>query len=104
MVEANVVANGMTGRVRCIEAAGFEHPGIAAQAPYDLVFANILMAPLLDLAEPMARHSAADGVMILSGILTGQADDVLAVYADAGFVPSRRADIGGWSALTLVRT
>jgi len=47
---ANVAANDLAGRVDCIEAAGFGHPRLAAGAPYDLIFANILKGPLLSLA------------------------------------------------------
>ena len=39
---ANAAANGVGGRVACLEAAGFAHPELARNAPFDLVFANIL--------------------------------------------------------------
>jgi ribosomal protein L11 methyltransferase len=101
VAEANVVANGLQGRVTCVEAAGFDHPDIAAAAPYDLVFANILKAPLIELAPDMARHLAPGGYAILSGILTGQADEVVEVYARNGINLSHREDIGDWTSLTL---
>src|SRR5690606_1790121 len=49
VAEVNVAANDLTGRVRCIEATGFDHPQLQAAAPFDLVFANILKGPLIDL-------------------------------------------------------
>ncbi len=104
VAEANVAANGLGGRVSCVGAAGFDHPRIAAGAPYDLVLANILMGPLVDLAKPMAAHTAAGAAAILSGVLTTQADDLAAAYSDAGFGLSRREDIGEWSTLVLTRT
>jgi ribosomal protein L11 methylase PrmA len=67
-------------RVHCIEAAGFDHPDLAAGAPYDLVFANILKGPLIALAPDMRAHMAPGGHAILSGILNEQADDVIAAY------------------------
>lgn len=45
VAEVNVAANDLMGRVRCLEAEGLDHPGIAGAAPFDLVFANILKAP-----------------------------------------------------------
>ncbi|WP_146586944.1 50S ribosomal protein L11 methyltransferase [Puniceibacterium confluentis] len=101
---ANVAANGLTGRVKCVEAAGFEHPDLAAAAPFDLVFANILKAPLIDLAPGMARHIAPGGYAILSGILNEQADEVIEVYARNGIRLTKRQQIGEWSTLTLCKS
>jgi ribosomal protein L11 methyltransferase len=100
---ANAVANAVGGRVACVEAAGFDHPDLAARAPYDLVFANILKGPLIALAPDMAAHVAADGYVILSGLLIPQAEDVTAAYVAAGFVPVDRREIGDWATLTLRR-
>ncbi len=99
----NVAVNGLEGRVECIEAAGFEHPRLAAAAPFDLVFANILKGPLIALAAPMAAHVAPGGLAILSGLLVAQADEVAAAYAAEGFSLHKREDIGEWSTLVLKR-
>ena len=100
---ANVIANGLDGRVVCIEAAGFDHPMLEDNGPYDLVLANILKQPLIDLAPQMAAIVAPGGRIILSGILTTQADEVIGVYGNAGFTLDLRDDLGDWSALTLAR-
>ena len=100
---ANVIANGLDGRVICVEAAGFHHPMLDEAAPYDLVLANILKQPLIDLAPDMARHVAPDGKIILSGILTPQGDEVVTAYQAAGFRLDRRDDLGEWVTLTLTR-
>lgn len=101
---ANVAANGLEGRVICLEATGFEHPDIMAAAPFDLVFANILMAPLIALAPAMAAHVAPGGRAILSGLLVTQAEAVLAAYAAQCFSVETREDIGEWTAVTLLKT
>jgi ribosomal protein L11 methyltransferase len=101
VAEANAAANGIAGRIACIEAAGFDHPAIAAAAPFDLVLANILKGPLVALAPDMARHTAAGGRAVLSGLLVVQAEAVLAAYEAAGFSCETRDDIGEWSTLTL---
>ncbi|ODT61064.1 MULTISPECIES: 50S ribosomal protein L11 methyltransferase [Paracoccus] len=100
---ANVIANGLDGRVECLEAAGFDHPMLEGAAPYDLVLANILKQPLIDLAPDMARHVAPAGRVIMSGILTTQADEVVAAYRKAGFAPDRRDDMGDWTTLVMTR-
>lgn len=100
---ANVAANRLTGRVRCVEAMGFGHPELAVRAPYDLIFANILKGPLIDLAPDMARYTTQSGYVILSGILNSQADEVASVYAAAGFCVAGRDEIAEWTALVLRR-
>ena len=101
VAEANVRANNLTDKVICVEAAGFGHPDLAARAPFDLVFANILKQPLIDLAPDMAAHLAPGGYAILSGILIRQADEVVEAYAAQGVELVRRDEIGEWVTLTL---
>jgi ribosomal protein L11 methyltransferase len=100
VAEANLRANGLAGRVRCVVAAGFDDPALAA-APFDLVFANILKGPLIALAPDMVRHLGAGGVAILSGILNDQAEAVAEVYARHGINPVRSERIGDWTTLLL---
>ncbi|TRW95992.1 50S ribosomal protein L11 methyltransferase [Paracoccus sp. M683] len=102
--EANIIANGLDGRIVSLVAPGFDHPLLDEAAPFDLVFANILKQPLIDLAPDMAKHTKADSRIILSGILTDQADEVAAAYRDQGFALDRRDDIGEWVTLTMRRT
>lgn len=103
VAEANLKANGMSGAVRCVEAAGFDHPELQAHAPYDLIFANILKGPLIALAPEISGNLRPGGQAILSGILNEQADDVLSVYAQNGFNPHLRDEIGEWTTLILTK-
>jgi ribosomal protein L11 methyltransferase len=103
VARANVAINNLKGRVRCLEAAGFAHPDLARAAPFDLVFANILKGPLIELAPPMAAHAAPAGLIILSGLLVTQAEAVTEAYRTAGFTLQTRDDIGEWSTLVLRR-
>lgn len=103
VAEANVKANDLVGRVICLEAAGFGHADLATKAPYDLVFANILKAPLISLAPDMGQNISGAGYAILSGILNEQADEVVAAYDTAGFAVHTREEIGEWTTLTLQR-
>ncbi|NUH65882.1 50S ribosomal protein L11 methyltransferase [Sulfitobacter sp. S0837] len=101
VAQANVDANGLTGRVTCVEAAGFDHPTLAEAAPFDLVFANILKGPLVALAPDMAEALQPAGYAILSGLLNEQADEVIEVYARSGINLLHRESIGDWTTLTL---
>lgn len=101
VAQANVTANGLEGRVTCVEAAGFDHPALAAAAPFDLVFANILKGPLVALAPDMATALQPGGYAILSGILNEQAAEVIAVYAASGINLLHSESIVDWTTLTL---
>ena len=103
VAQTNVDANALNGQVICLEAAGFSHEVLAENAPYDLIFANILKGPLIGLAPEMAAQIKTGGVAILSGMLHAQADDVIAVYTRNGFNLTQRDEIVDWTSLTLVR-
>lgn len=76
--------------------AGFE--AAAASRTYDVVVANILSGPLRMMAAMLACRINAGGALVLSGILTEQADDVIKAYAP--FIPlSVAAQHEGWVAL-----
>ena len=103
VAEANLAVNDMSGKVLCVEAAGMDHPDLARHAPYDLIFANILKGPLIELAPDLAGGLAEGGHLVLSGLLIPQAEDVIAAYAAEGLTLQKKREIGEWAALTLTR-
>jgi ribosomal protein L11 methyltransferase len=104
VAEANVAINGLQGRIECLEAAGLDHRRIKSAGPYDLIFANILKGPLIELAPGIAGQLATGGRAILSGLLVVQAEAVTAAYVAAGLCLQNRDDIGEWSTLVLQKT
>ena len=66
---------------------------------YDIVVANILAGPLKGLVSTLTKRIAAKGYMVLSGILEGQADDVIAAYAPY-IKLSVWKNLDGWVALS----
>lgn len=48
---------------------------------YDVVMANILAGPLMQLAAKLASYTRSGGYIVLSGILNTQADDICQAYA-----------------------
>lgn len=66
---------------------------------YDLVMANILSQPLIDMAPSLVAAMKKDGCLILGGILDSQADDVANAYMACGLgAPSVLAE-EEWRAL-----
>ena len=88
--------------VGAVQATGFAHPSLR-RAKFDLVFANILFRPLLDLAPLMARRVVPRGMVVLSGITEAQAAALQARYAALGFVLKRRIVVDGWATLLMTR-
>lgn len=86
-----------------VEDGDLTHPAVTGPAPYDLVFANILARPLIDLAPAIVARTASDGRIILSGLLRTQEAEVLAAYAELGFGPEQTIHHDAWSALLLRR-
>ena len=98
----NLKANNLENRIDCIEAMGFEDFRIKSRAPYDLIFANILKRPLIDLAPDISGHISSGGQAIISGILDEQAEEIIDFYQQNDLVVFDRIDIGEWVTLTLV--
>ncbi len=101
VARTNIRVNGLKDRVRCVLAIGLDHPEIIDRAPYDLVFANILKGPLIELGPSIARVSADGSHVVLSGLLDAQAQEVRGVYEALGFGEVHRDSIAGWTTLSL---
>ncbi len=103
VARGNARRNGVANFVHPLPAAGLRHPGLRAWRRYDLVFANILARPLRALAPEIARASAGQGELILSGLLLADVAGVLARYRAFGFHLVARREIEGWASLLLRR-
>lgn len=100
---ANIAANGLTRRVRALQAEGCRHRAIRAQAPFALIVANILADPLRRMARTLSGLAEQGGTVVLSGILSREERSVLWVYRAAGFCLWRRFELAGWVTLALRR-
>jgi ribosomal protein L11 methyltransferase len=89
--------------VSLAHAPGTRDPRILRGAPYDLIFANILLGPLTRLAAPIARLVAPGGRVVLSGLLPSHANAARSIYAAQGLHLERRRDLEGWTTLILRR-
>ena len=101
VAEVNTRANDLSDEVTCLVAEGLDHPDLQRAAPFDLVFANILKAPLIALAGGLTGALKDGGTVILSGLLNEQAEEVLGHYVEAGNSLISRAEIGDWTTLVL---
>ena len=91
------------GEVALCAATGTDHVLIQQRAPYDLVIANILAGPLIELAPSFAAVTGDGGSLILAGLLDTQVDGVLRAYRSEGFRLQMRHDTGDWPCLWLIK-
>ena len=106
VTKENAAVNGVAlgrgpGQLELAVAAGLDHARLEARAPYDLVLANILAGPLIDLAPAIAAALAPGGRLILAGLLNSQAEAVAAAYRRQGLMLTARVVHGDWPSLVL---
>ncbi len=92
---------GRAGELTMLIAAGMNHPLLEARGPYDLLIANILAGPLIELAPDFARALVPGGSLLLAGLLETQEPQVRAACRRAGLRLAARIVSGDWSILWL---
>ena len=88
------------GELLLAVANGMDHPMLATRAPFDLLIANILAGPLIELAPSFAASVAPGASVVLAGLLDTQADAVIAAYEAQGMTVTERGE-GEWCVLVL---
>jgi len=91
------------GELTMLIADGMAHPLLRVRAPFDLLIANILAGPLVELAADFGRSVRPGGHLLLAGLLETQEPQVRATYLRAGFRLAARQVNGDWSILWLRR-
>ena len=103
----NALLNGVAlgegpGELALAVADGMAHPALAQRGPFDLLIANILAGPLIELAEDFVAATARGGTILLAGLLDTQADAVTAAYVERGCRLVEPSE-GEWRVLVLKR-
>jgi ribosomal protein L11 methyltransferase len=77
--QGNAGINGVAERLHCADLARFTEQ--AVDESVDIVLANILAKPLMELAPMLSRRLRVGGSIVLAGVLQSQAAEVRAAYA-----------------------
>ena len=80
---------------------GFKTPSVSKKKPYELILANILAGPVIEMAPELVRVLDDNGYCVLSGMLVEQADLVASAYEGEGLTLRQRYDIGEWTTLVM---
>jgi ribosomal protein L11 methyltransferase len=102
--KANNVTIGLTqGKLALCVASGTDHECIQRRAPYDLIIANILAGPLIELAPSFAAVAVEGGTLILAGLLDTQKQSVVSTYRRFGFRLDDTILTGDWPCLQFTK-
>ena len=96
-----VALGGRAGELAMLVADGMDHSLLQARGPYDLLIANILAGPLIELAPDFTRALVPGGSLLLAGLLETQEPQVRAACRRAGLRLAARIVRGDWSILWL---
>lgn len=97
VTRANMAANGISD-IALVVAEGAGSLPVPA-GTFDLVIANILAQPLIEMAGDVAALARPGATLVLAGLLSTQASAVIAAYVTHGFVTDRRDVRGDWAIL-----
>jgi ribosomal protein L11 methyltransferase len=92
----NARQNKVSPRMQVIAGDGARY---IAGKKFDLVFANILMRPLIKLAPKLVRVIEPGGTLVLSGLLRTQAPLVREAYANRGLILEKQIPKEAWMTL-----
>ncbi|MEP7030553.1 MAG: 50S ribosomal protein L11 methyltransferase, partial [Pseudolabrys sp.] len=101
--KSNVALNRTARAVSLLQAKGSNARAITNGGPYDLIFANIILAALMRLAVPVRKLVSRGGHVVLSGLLPAHANAALAIYRAQGLTLEKRITLDGWVTLVLRR-
>ena len=104
VARANARSNRAGAFIAFARANGCGTGSVRRRAPYDLIFANILLAPLKRMAAALSALASRGGTVVLSGLLTADANAALSVYRAQGLNLERRIVLEGWTTLVLRAT
>ncbi len=101
IAKENAALNMVGPLLMVIEADGLHHSALQKKAPYDLMIANILAQPLLQMAPDIKNAIQTRGHLILSGLLRTQSRTIEARYRGQGFTLVKRLPLDEWMTLIL---
>ncbi len=99
VTQENCVKNKVSDCICVWQSEGYEK----VEKQYDLIFANILARPLIEMASDLYQHLRPEGYGILSGFLTHQKPWVMKAHAKVGLSFVKAYKVKEWSTLIVKR-
>jgi len=97
----NTRDNSVDGIITTGVSDGYESDLVRRHAPYDMILSNILPGPLVAMAGDAAKTLSSGGMLILSGVLENQAEQVVNAHAQHGLSLKDQMIVSGWATIVM---
>ena len=101
VTKINARINGVGPMIKAYTSTGFQSPAVRKHGPYDLIAANILARPLVNMAPALCRAVAPGGRVVLAGLMREQEKMVLSAYQAQGLRLVEAIRLNEWTTLLL---
>lgn len=102
MVTRENIHNNKVSFIIIDQSDGYQHPILFDnKESYQLITANILANPLIEMAADSYKYLQKDGILILAGFINEQKDNVLQAHLTQGFSFVKEIVTENWPALIL---
>lgn len=98
VTRSNAQNNNLDSRIETAQSDGYKAAIVKNNAPYDLILANILARPLLEMAPDMSKALASGGYAVLSGFVDNQSDWVISEHQQQGLSLIKLYELDNWRA------
>lgn len=99
----NALDNNINGQITAAYSDGYQSEIVQKNAPYDVIFANILARPLIAMAPDMAKSLRIGGYAVISGFIDEQVEWVVGEHEAHGLKVVKIYEKDRWRAALLQR-
>jgi len=97
----NAITNNVEKNITSVLSDGYQNKKIGKNAPYDLIFANILANPLKAMSKQAYDSLKDKGCYLISGFIDNQETEIIKHHIDLGFKLIKTYKLENWRAAVL---
>lgn len=101
VAKQNALDNGVSDSIKVAYSDGYSSDLVQKNAPYEVIFANILARPLIAMAPDMAKSLKKGGYAVISGFIDEQIDWVVGEHEKFGLKCQKIYELDNWRAALL---
>ena len=101
VTHSNTITNNVEHTITSIHSDGYSNPIIKENAPFDIIFANILLNPLKAMTQDAYNMLSTNGYYLISGFIDNQEEDIINHHKSFGFKLIKTYAIENWRAAIL---
>lgn len=101
VTQSNTITNNVDDTITSILSDGYQNPIIKTKAPFDIIFANILLNPLKAMTKDAYDNLRFGGYYLISGFISTQLEDIIKHHISYGFNHIKTYELENWRAVLL---